>query len=129
MTNFVFYNKNPKNNFGNDCVIRAISFLLNTSWYSVYDDITALGREMCDMPSSNIVWGKYLESKGYTRQFLYSDQHNWCDVNMFCHSHPHGRYLLCLKEHVTPVIEGHYYDTAEIGDEKVIAFWYKGDDR
>lgn len=125
---FIFYNRNPINNYGNDCVIRSISLLLDKTWYEVYDNITALGRRMCDMPSSNIVWGQYLFDNGYRKQYSNTDHFNRYDVNCFCHLHPLGKYLLQLKDHVVAVIDGHFYDTMDIGNNYPIMYWYKGDD-
>lgn len=118
---FIFYNANPKNNYGNDCTIRAISLLTNKSWYEVYDDICLLGREVCDMPSSNRIWSRYLQLLGYTRYDI--DPSARYNVNEFCHYHPINKYLLCLNEHVVAVMGGHFYDTNDIGYEFPLYYW------
>ena len=40
---FRFYNANPKNRIGGDCVIRAICTALNQSWEQTVREMTELG--------------------------------------------------------------------------------------
>lgn len=58
-------NPNPKGKQAPDCVIRAISIALGMSWYEVYDDLCAVGRIDCNMPSADAVWGHYLQMRGF----------------------------------------------------------------
>lgn len=54
---FVSYNANPNNMRVGDCVIRSISKALGQSWLQTYIDLCIQGYLMCDLPSSNSVWG------------------------------------------------------------------------
>lgn len=56
---FVYANPNPDNKVVGDCVVRAISILLDMPWEEVYDDLAEQGRIMHDMPSSNEVWSSW----------------------------------------------------------------------
>ena len=64
------FNNNPENNKVGDCVIRAISKILNQDWQKTYIDLCLQGYIMCDMPSSNAVWSAYLKNKGFIRSII-----------------------------------------------------------
>lgn len=52
-----YFNNNPmKRNVG-DCSVRAISKALGIDWESAYITIMMSAYAMCDMPSSDAVWG------------------------------------------------------------------------
>ena len=61
---YVEYNANPQKKRVGDCVIRAISKATGMSWEKTYTEICLQGFRMCDMPSSNSVWGEYLRENG-----------------------------------------------------------------
>lgn len=63
---YFYANPNPKKKLVIDCVVRAVSIVTDRSWHDVFFDICAEGGVLCDMPSSNLVWKKYLEEKGFT---------------------------------------------------------------
>lgn len=65
---FIYYNPNPANKSVGDCVIRALSVVLNDSWENIYADLTMQGRFMYDMPNANNVWGEYLKLNGFKRR-------------------------------------------------------------
>jgi len=48
-------NPNPKRKEVPDCVVRAIAIATGRDWYEVYDDLYAVGRDECNMPSVNSV--------------------------------------------------------------------------
>lgn len=64
---YEYLNKNPKQKKAGDCVIRAISAALDQSWEKTYADLCAIGVELCRMPNDRVVWGRYLESKGWVK--------------------------------------------------------------
>ena len=124
MGRFQSYNANPVNNTVGDCTVRAISKVLDQDWEKTYIDLCLQGYIMCDMPSSNRVWGAYLKSKGYKRQLIDDDRENY-NVDTFCSEHPRGRYILAISGHVVAAINGYYYDTWDSGDESPVFCWYK----
>lgn len=120
---YIYANPNPGNKTVGDCVIRALSLLLDLSWDQVYDELTDLGHEMYDMPSSNQVWSEYLYTKGYSRSII-PDTCPFCyRVCNFCDDHLSGRYLLAMGTHVVTVIDGDYYDTWDSGQEIPIYYF------
>lgn len=122
---FVFYNPNPYEEFTGDCVIRALSKLLDQSWEWTYFMVCLQGFLMARMPSTNSVWGEYLYNHGYRRTPIPNTCPICYTVKDFCYDHPHGRYLLALDGHVVAVIDGKYYDTGDSGNEIPLFYWRK----
>lgn len=120
---FVYTNPNPANSLVGDCVIRAISIALDQDWLTTYDDITAKGRMLYDMPSSNAVWNAYLLDQGFVKRTIPDTCPECYRVTDFCWDYPHGEYLIATGTHVIAVIDGDYYDTWDSGDEVPIYFY------
>lgn len=64
---FLFLNENPNGNIEGDCVVRAVSTLLDKPWDDVYDDLCELGKKYKMMPNSKKVYTKYIESHGFVK--------------------------------------------------------------
>ena len=120
-----FYNPNPKGKLVGDCSVRAISIALNQSWEKTYSDICALGFDLYDMPSSNSVWGTYLQDNGFVRQIIPNSCPEGYSIREFCHDHKTGLYILCTGSHVVTAIDGDYYDTWDSGDEVPVYCWHR----
>ena len=125
---YVYYNPNPGNKFVGDCVVRALSIVLNSSWQDTYIGLCTLGALMYDMPNSNAVWAEYLKSRGFYRGVI-PDTCPYCyTVLDFVEEHPTGTFVLGTGSHVIAVIDGNYFDTGDTGNEVPIYYWRKGDD-
>lgn len=122
---FKYKNKNKLGRIVGDCVIRAISTLLNQTWDETYIGIVIQGFISADMPSSDDVWGDYLFYKGYERCVLPHKCPDCLTVREFAERYDTGRYLLFVGGHVVAVINGKYYDTWDSGDKVVIYFFQK----
>lgn len=121
---FAEYNPNPRNKRVGDCVVRALSKVLNKTWQEVYIDLAVEGYKAADMPSANHVWGAYLEKQGYEKKIL-SDRCPDCyTVADFCNEHKTGYYVLATGSHVVAVIDGFYFDAWDSGEE-VPTFYYE----
>lgn len=125
MERFVFYNPNPRGIKVGDCVIRALTKVLHSSWDEVYAEVMLKGFEMKDMPSSNNVWGSFLRSKGFIRIPIPNTCPDCYSVRQFCEDNRSGEFLLATGEHVVAVIDGNYYDAWDSGDEAPIYYWKK----
>lgn len=118
---FIEENPNPCSKLVGDCVIRAISIATEMPWEKAYTEVAIQGFIMGDMPSSNSVWGAYLQDNGFRKEVC-----RWCgSVRDFCDSHPHGTYILATGSHVVAVIDGNYYDTWDSGDEYPVFYFRK----
>lgn len=119
---FIKENLNPQNKNVGDCVIRAISKVLNQSWERTYLELAVYGYSMADLQSADAVWGQYMSDKGFKRAVLPTDCPNCLTVREFSKKYKDGRYLLFVGEHVVAVVNGAYYDTWDSGDRVVIYF-------
>ena len=106
-------------------MIRGISILTDKSWEYTYIEIITQGYSMYDMPSSNEVWGSYLQLQGYKRKVIPNTCPNCYTIKDFCRDNPYGKYLLATGSHVVAVIDGDYYDTWDSGDEIPIYYFTK----
>lgn len=96
------FNENPLHKNVGDCVVRAISKALNRSWDSIYTALCVKGYEMCDLPSSNAVWGAYLLDCGFSRHIL----PEICTIAEFAENHTEGTFILATGSHVVCVSDG-----------------------
>lgn len=120
---YEFYNPNPHGKLVGDCVVRALTKVLETDWETAYMDVAMKGFVMGDMPSSNAVWGTLLKEKGFTKGII-NPQEGYT-VNNFCNDHPIGVYVLATGTHVVAVENGVYYDAGDSGNEVPIYYWTK----
>lgn len=120
---FLLLNPNPKNARVGDCVVRALSIATRNSWEDIYTDLAVYGFMLCDMPSSNAVWGAYLKDQGYERKVVIDTCPDCYTVRDFCRDNPQGTFILGTGTHVVAVINGNYCDTWDSGDEVPIYYW------
>lgn len=112
---YVFFNPNPDNKLVGDCVIRAISKLLNQPWERTYIELVIQGYIMADMPSSDAVWQAYLRRHGFNRYVIPNTCPDCYTVADFAADHPTGKYLLFVDKHVVAVEDGNYFDSWDSG--------------
>ena len=122
---WVVFNTNPINRRVGDCVVRAISKALEKPWDTVYWDLCMKGYVLCDMPSSNEVYGAYLRDNGFTRHSIPNTCPDCYTVKDFCFDHPEGSYVLGTGSHAVAAIDGDYYDIWDSGDEVIINYYAK----
>lgn len=123
---FEYYNPNPNGSDNNDCVIRALTKILDKSWEDVYWELAELGFLMHDMPSVNKVWDEYLRRYGFYRNVIPNMCPTCYTVLDFCRDHPTGKFVLATGSHVVAVVNGDYYDSWNSGNEVPIFYYRKG---
>ena len=64
---FKYVNKNPSGWHCGDCVIRALSEVLNRSWEEIYNDLYKIGIKKHRMPNDDKVVHKYLIDNGFVK--------------------------------------------------------------
>lgn len=121
---YKYWNPNPNHqNSNGDCVVRAISKIMNRSWDQVYIDLCIQGYIQKDWGNSNSVWDSYLREHGFVRKVVPNICPGCYTVKDFCRDNPIGEYILAMGDHVVAVVDGNYYDSYDSGNEAVI-FYY-----
>lgn len=64
---FYYYNANPKNKIGADCVIRAIATALVQSWEQTVRELTEVGIKYGYVLNDKKCYERYLKSKGWIK--------------------------------------------------------------
>lgn len=108
METWIYYNPNPCKRSVGDCSVRAVSKALGTSWKRAYTLLAEEGYDVCDMPSSDAVWGAVLRRHGFAKHVILGGSYT---VQDFCLSHPDGVYVLALGGHVVTTVDGYAYDS------------------
>ena len=120
-----YYNPNPQGKRVGDCVVRAISKVLNQSWYETYIELCIQGLLMGDMPSSNAVWGAYLKNKGFKREVISNECPECYSLKDFADDVPRGTFVVGTGSHAVAVVDGEIYDSWQSEDETPIYFYRK----
>ena len=114
---YIRYNPNPNHKSRGDCVIRALSKILNYSWDQVYLELCIQGYLMKDWGDSNEVWDSYLKCCGFLRMVIPNTCPDCYTIRDFCYDNPNGEYILATGNHVVAVKDGNYYDSWDSGNE------------
>ena len=122
---YIYYNPNPSRKLVGDCVVRALTKVLNSEWMKVYLELMVEGLKQSDMPSSNNVWGALLKSKGFKRKAIANECPDCYTVRHFCIDNPIGTYVLGTGSHVIAVEDGNYFDSWDSGDESPAYYFEK----
>ena len=120
---FIKYQPNPRGRSAGDCVIRAISKATGQDWDTTYAGVCRKGYELCDMPSSDYVWGEYLKDLGFRREVVPDDFGSDYTVETFAAEHFRGTYILAIGGHVVCVVDGNWYDSWNSGNEVPVFYW------
>lgn len=108
---YKFYNPNPCGRRVGDCSVRALTIALDTDWHSAYDYMCRKGAEVCDMPSSNAVWGDVLREQGMIRHVVSNACPECYSIGDFAADNPHGLYVVGTGNHVVSIYDGTIYDS------------------
>lgn len=122
---YKYSNVNPNGNKVGDCVIRAISTVMDKPWQEVYIELCVQGYLMSDLPSSNAVWGAYLKNKGFEREFIRNDCPECYTIADFVEEYPNGKYIVGTGTHATAVIDGQILDVWDCSTEEPIYFYHR----
>lgn len=120
---YIYYNPNPLGKSVGDCVVRALSKLLDESWIDIYTELCFRGALAADMPSSNAVWSAYLKSLGYSKHSIPDTCPDCYTIRDFCDEYPEGTFLVAIGDHVVTVVNGDYYDAWDSGSEIPISYY------
>lgn len=122
---WIYYNPNPAGRHVGDCSVRAIAKALDIDWETAYDLIAEAGYQMCDMPSSNAVWGAVLRQHGFYRDSIPNTCPDCYTAEDFCREHPEGVYVLCFDSHVCTAIDGDVFDSWDSTQSIPQYYWHR----
>ena len=122
---YIPFNPNPLNKKTDDCVIRAISKVLDVPWERAYIMLAVKGLETYDLPNANNVWGALLREHGFVREIIPNTCPDCYTVEDFCRDNPVGTYVLGTGTHAIAVIDGSYFDTWPSGEQTPIYVYRK----
>lgn len=123
MSLYIYFNPNPKGKSTGDCVIRMICAITGYDWRTAYLGLSQTVLEEYEMPSDNDIWESYLKQLGF-RKYLLPDTCPRCyTVKQFTYDHPKGFFVACTGSHVVAVMNGHYFDAWDSGNEVVSYFF------
>lgn len=121
---YEYFNNNPMSRNVGDCSVRAVSKALGIDWETAYIEIMLNGYAMCDMPSSDAVFGSVLRQNGFKRAIVPNSCPDCYTIADFCKENPEGKYVLGTGGHVVAVVDGNYYDSWDSGQEIPLYVWY-----
>lgn len=124
---YQYYQPNPHNKAVGDCVIRALCKAFDDDWYNVYAQVTLHGYALCDMPSSNAVWGHFLKDQGYKRYVIPNTCPDCYTIGDFVEDNPIGTFILCTGTHVVTAQDGCIFDSWDSSSE-IPVFYYRKDE-
>lgn len=122
---WMYYQPNPCGRSVGDCSVRAISKALGISWEEAYNIICEAGFKMCDMPSSDSVWGAVLRTNGFYKTTIPNSCPDCYTAEDFCRDNPVGVFVLGFGGHVATVVDGYLYDSWDSSREIPVYMWYR----
>ena len=122
---YIEYNPNPVARKVGDCVVRALTKALDTTWQGAYLSLVTNGLQMGDMPSSDSVAGSVLRQNGFRRKAISETCPDCYTVEDFCREFPTGTYVLFFGGHVACVKDGDLYDAWDSSNETPQYYWTK----
>lgn len=122
---WVKFQNNPAGRNVGDCAVRAVSKALSVDWETAFAELVASAFFMCDMPSSDAVWGAVLRKNGFIRESLPNTCPDCYTAEDFCNDHPKGVFVLGFGGHVATVVDGKLYDSWDSSHEIPQFVWRK----
>lgn len=124
---FIRYNANPKDLTCQDCVIRALSKALDTTWENVYDGLYEIGRSKKRMLNDPKVYEKYLKDNGFVKCTSKRDSNGkLITIEEFMNrSYTDEIYVIHTRRHLTTIYKGDVYDTWNTLSQKAGKYYVK----
>lgn len=120
---WVKYNPNPCGRSVGDCAVRAISKALKIDWEAAFITLSMNALQMCDMPSSDSVWGATLRQNGFYRQNIPNTCPDCYTIEDFAEEHPEGVYVVGTGNHVCTIRDGIVFDSWDSRREIPQFYW------
>lgn len=118
MTRYKYYQPNKKDIKDKyaDCVIRALTKVMNKTWIEVFNELIPYAIEMQCMPNEKACYERYLKDNGFEYHGISNKKGSKRPtVESFTKEHKVGTFFLNVANHVVSVMDGTYYDTWDSG--------------
>ena len=126
---FVFYNANPKNKTGGDCVVRAICTALEQTWEDTVREMTELGIKYGYVLNDKKCYEKYLELKGWVKHVEPRDACN-CKITVktaIKNLKLNNAVAKVGSHHVVAILNGKVNDIWDSSKQTMHTYWKKGE--
>lgn len=125
---FRYFNANPKNRKGGDCVVRAVAAALGQSWEQTVREMTEVGIKCGFVLNDKYTYDKYLQKKGFVkaRQPVKADGTKYKGYE-FCKELAKGKRIVANigTHHVVAIIDGKVHDIWNSDDGAIGNYWYR----
>lgn len=122
---YIFYNPNPLGKAAEDCTVRAISKLTDSTWDNAYFTVMIGGYLEKTMPDQKSAINTLMEYLGFKRYEIPDTCPKCYTIKQFTRDFPRGSYMVATGSHVVAVIDGNYYDAFDSGNEVPLNYWRK----
>ncbi len=137
MSAFVYYQPNDKDkeDWYDDCVVRALTKIFNATWLQIFDALVVIARrKQCplnSMPCYNellVEHGfRYVELQSYLKEERRQSLYKPITLREFVRKYPKGTFFVELNRHCVAVKDGKYYDVWDSGAKQVYGYWKQMD--
>lgn len=128
MRRYKYYQPNKKDikdEYG-DCVVRALTKVMNKTWIEVFNELIQYAIEIQCMPNDKICYERYLKSNGFVYHGISNKKGSKRPtVESFTKEHKEGTFFLNVANHVVAVVDGMYYDTWDSGQCCLYGYYEK----
>lgn len=123
---YIYRNLNPKGKKVGDCVIRAVALATGIEYRKVFFELCKLADQLCDMPNSTDVFGKYLVDHGFTKAVYKVPKGSKRDtVESLVAKHKKDILVIRVAGHTTCGYHGNIVDIWDCSDCAVYTYWIK----
>lgn len=119
---YAFTNPHPKSiKSHDDCVYRAISIATGKDWLTVYDELTALGRELLAPPNGKLTYATYLDRIADRLEVKTAGKRP--TGKSIARLDPSKTYVVRMANHLACIKDGKIRDTWNCGDKSAYIVW------
>lgn len=128
MKRYKYYQPNKKDikDRQGDCVVRALTKVMNKTWLEVFNELIPYAIEIQCMPNSKTCYESYLKDNGFEYHGISNKKGSKRPtVESFTKEHKTGTFFLNVANHVVSVVDGIYYDTWDSGQRCLYGYYEK----
>lgn len=116
--------KDIKDKYG-DCVIRALTKVMEKEWLEVFEELLPYARKLQCMPNGKTCYEAYLKANGFEYHGISNKKGSKRPtVLQFAKEHS-GTYFLKVANHCVAVVDNTYFDTWNSGSCCLYGYWEK----